>query len=48
MRKLINEVQKDPEDENVDIEDKLFLHSIIKFFSSLADFNVKIYNYFYF
>ncbi|KAL6590755.1 26S proteasome non-ATPase regulatory subunit 5 [Neocallimastix sp. 'constans'] len=41
MRKLINEVQKDPEDENVDIEDKLFLHSIIKFFSSLADFNMK-------
>jgi len=41
MTKLINELRKDPEDENANIEDKLFLHGIIKFFTSLADINMK-------
>jgi len=43
MSKLIDVLKKDPEDENSNIEDKLFLHSIIKFLASLADINM---NYF--
>jgi len=40
----MDELRKDPEDENSNIEDKLFLHSIIKFLASLADINVIMLN----
>ncbi|ORX51765.1 hypothetical protein BCR36DRAFT_350751 [Piromyces finnis] len=40
MSKLIEKLKKDPKDENSNLEDKLFLHGIIKFFASLADINM--------
>ena len=40
MVKLIEILKRDPENEDINIEDRLYLHGVIKFFASLADINV--------